>query len=85
MPQVTKFGVLPIFRGLEGALIPLPRRIINTVSADEAKRKADLLSSVLGGAVAFAATYHPELDAFEPLTVLARCGAVPEPWDADFD
>jgi hypothetical protein len=83
MPQVTTFGILPIFRGLQGRLSPL--RIVNAVSADEAKRKAELLASVLGGAVAFAATYDPELDAWDPLTVLALCGEVPEGWETNLD
>jgi hypothetical protein len=83
MPQASMFGVLPIFRGLEGKLTAL--RFIRAVSADEAKRKAELLARVLGGAIAFGVTYHPEFDVSEPLVVIARCGQVPEDWDADFE
>jgi hypothetical protein len=84
MPQVTKFGVLPIFRGLEGKL--MPQRVIIAVSAGEAKRKAALLASVLGGALAFTAESHPELDAWEPLKIIARFGEVPESlMEADID
>jgi hypothetical protein len=82
---VTQFGVLPIFRGLEGRLIPLPLRVVNTASPDDAKRKAGFLASVLGGAVAFATTYHPQLDACDSLEILECCGEVPEGWEADLD
>jgi hypothetical protein len=84
MSQITKFAVLPIFRGPEGKLTPLPLRIVSTASADDAKRKAGFLGKVLGGAVAFAATYHPQLDVLDRLEILARYGQVPEGWEADF-
>jgi len=84
MLRVTKFGVLPIFRGLGGRLKPL--RVIEAASADEAKRKADVFASVVGGAVAFASTGDAELDAWEAPRIIARHGEVPEGlMGADFD
>jgi hypothetical protein len=76
MSRVAKFGVLPIFRGLEGKFKPL--RIIEARSADEAKRKADVFASVVGGAVAFSKSGDPGRDQWDKTVILGYCGEVPE-------
>jgi hypothetical protein len=76
MSKVTKFGVLPIFRGLEGKFRPL--RVMQARSADDAKRKADIFASVVGGAVAFAKARDPGRDQWDETVILGYCGEVPE-------
>jgi hypothetical protein len=76
MNRITKFGVLPILRGLEGKFSPL--RVVHAGSADEAKRKADVFANVVGGAVAFSKTGYPDHDHWDDTVILGCCGEVPE-------
>ena len=76
MSRVTKFGVLPILRGLEGKFSPL--RVMHARSADEAKRKADVFAMVIGGAVAFSKSGDPDRNQWGDTVILGCCGEVPE-------
>ena len=76
MRRITKFGVLPIFRGLGGKLTPL--RVLDAPSAKEARRKADMLASVVGGAVMFSRSGDPVLQQWDETVILGYSGDVPE-------
>jgi hypothetical protein len=76
MSRVTKFGVLPIFRGLEGKFTPL--RVMHARSADEARRKADVFAAVIGGAVAFFKAGDPDRDQWDDTVIIGYSGEVPE-------
>jgi len=75
MGLVTRFGVLPIFRGLGGKLSP--QRVVHARSADQAKSMATTSAMVMGGAVAFSKHGNPDSGQWEEAVILKCCGDVP--------
>jgi hypothetical protein len=75
MGMVTKFGVLPIFRGLGGKLSP--QRVVQARSADQAKSMATTFAMVMGGAVAFSKHGNPDSGQWDEAIILECCGDVP--------
>jgi hypothetical protein len=78
--MVTKFGVLPIFRGLGDKLTP--QRVVQARSAEQAKSMATTFAMVMGGAVAFSKHGNPDNGQWDKAVILECCGDVPAGLDA---
>ncbi|SEF01087.1 hypothetical protein SAMN05519104_7717 [Rhizobiales bacterium GAS188] len=76
MRQITKFGVLPIFRGLGGKFTP--QRVVQARSADEARSMAGIFALVMGGAIAFSKRGDPESGQWDEAVIVGYRGEVPE-------
>ncbi|SEE03985.1 hypothetical protein SAMN05444161_4694 [Rhizobiales bacterium GAS191] len=72
MARVTQFGVIPVFRGLEGRLAV--QKEMRFSSEDEARRAGKIFAEVLGGAVAFRRVSDPETGAAEAGEIIGRYG-----------
>jgi hypothetical protein len=72
MVRITQFGIIPVFRGLEGRLAV--QREIGFSSEDDARRAGKIFAEVLGGAVAFRRTRDPETGAVEAGEIIGRYG-----------
>jgi hypothetical protein len=58
MKAFNKFGIIPVFRGLDGKL--LVQKEVAFDSEEDAKRAGQVFAEVLGGAVAFRRMNDPE-------------------------
>jgi hypothetical protein len=58
MASLSKFGIIPVFRGLDGKL--MVQKEIAFSSEEEARRAGRVFADVLGGAVAFRRMNDPD-------------------------
>jgi hypothetical protein len=58
MAHANKFGIIPVFRGLNGRL-SVQREIVFP-SEEDARRAGEIFAGILGGAVAFRRASDPE-------------------------
>jgi hypothetical protein len=74
MAQANKFGIIPVFRGLNGRL-SVQKEIVFP-SEDEARRAGEIFAGILGGAVAFRRASDPETGAVESGVIIGRYGVM---------
>ena len=74
MAKEVKFGVFPVFRGLDGRLAVQPEIIFP--SEDDAKRAAEIFAGVLGGAVAFTRLSDDETGIAEKGVIIGKYGVM---------
>ncbi|MFI5015451.1 MAG: hypothetical protein ACHQAY_24205 [Hyphomicrobiales bacterium] len=74
MAGITQFGIIPVFRGIEGRLSV--QREIHFSSEDDAKRAGKIFAEVLGGAVAFRRVSDLETGAKGQGEIIGRYGVL---------
>jgi hypothetical protein len=72
----TEFGILPVFRGLDGAL--QVQRPIKFPTEQDALRAGEVFADVLGGAVAYSRVVDREAGTSENGVIIGRFGAMRE-------
>jgi hypothetical protein len=76
MATFYKFGIIPVFRGLDGKLMVQKEVAFST--EEEAKRAGRVFAEVLGGAVAFRRMNDPDAGIVGQGVIIARYGVMAE-------
>ena len=76
MATFNKFGVIPVFRGLDGTLSV--QKEVAFPSEEDAKRAGKVFAEVLGGAVAFRRMNDPETGTIGNGFIIGRYGVMAE-------
>jgi hypothetical protein len=76
MGTSSRFGIIPVFRGLDGKLAV--QKEIAFPSEDDAKRAGQVFAEVLGGAVAFRRVNDPETGIVGRGVIIGRYGVMAE-------
>jgi hypothetical protein len=76
MDSSNRFGIIPVFRGLDGKLAV--QKEIAFPSEDEAKRAGEVFAEVLGGAIAFRRVNDPEAGIVGRGVIIGRYGVMAE-------
>jgi hypothetical protein len=76
MATFIKFGIIPVFRGLDGKL--MVQKEVAFSSEEEAKRAGRVFAEVLGGAVAFRRMNDPEAGIIGQGVIIAKYGLMAE-------
>jgi hypothetical protein len=76
MARAAKYGVFPVFRGLDGSLAVQPE--LTFPSEDDARRAAEVFAGVLGGAVAFSRMADEETGTVEEGVIIGKYGVMAE-------
>ena len=77
MTKVQQFGVIPVFKAIDGKL-SVQKEILFPTEAD-ALRAGEVFAQVLGGAVAFSRVFDPDTGAKQDGTMIGRFGVMAEP------
>jgi hypothetical protein len=76
MATFSKFGVIPVFRGLDGSLAV--QKEVAFPSEEDAMRAGQVFAEVLGGAVAFRRMNDPETGTVGNGFIIGRYGVMAE-------
>jgi hypothetical protein len=76
MAGTNKFGIIPVFRGLNGKLAV--QKEITFASEDDAKRAGKIFAEVLGGAVAFRRAIDPDVGIVGQGVIIGKYGILAE-------
>jgi hypothetical protein len=76
MPTSNKFGIFPVFRGLDGKLTV--QKEVPFSSEEEARRAGRIFAEVLGGAVAFRRMNDPDAGVVGQGVIIAKYGVMAE-------
>jgi len=74
MGEYSRFGIIPVFRGLEGKLSV--QKEISFPTEEDAKRAGEVFAEILGGAIAFRRMSDPETGLVADGVIIGRYGVM---------